>query len=83
MIFVFARFEDALLDFASILQLDKGLACAHCNIGVIHLTQTEYLDRAVKHFSDAIRSQPNYTRAYICRAQAYEKMKNVSFIHKL
>ncbi|XP_063728584.1 uncharacterized protein LOC134856149, partial [Symsagittifera roscoffensis] len=70
------RHEDALVDFASVLQLDKNLACAHCNIGVVHLTRTEYFDRAVKHFSDAVKSEPNYTRAYICRAQAYEKMKN-------
>ena len=72
------RHEDALVDFASVLQLDKNLACAHCNIGVIHLTKTEFLDRAVRHFTDAVKSEPSYTRAYICRAQAYEKMKNVS-----
>ena len=71
------RHEDALLDFASVVQLDKNMACAHCNMGVIHLTSTNLYDKAAKHFTEALKCQPNYIRAVICRADAYDQMKLV------
>ena len=34
--------------------------------------------RAIKRFSAAVRVDPTYVRGYICRAEAYEKVGNVS-----
>ena len=37
-----------------------------------------YLFRAVRRYTAAIRVDPTYIRAYICRAEAYHKLHMVS-----
>lgn len=35
--------------------------------------------RAIKKFSAAIKVDPTYVRAYVCRGEAYHKIHEVSF----
>ena len=40
--------------------------------------QIKILIRAIRCFNMAIKSNPTYIRAYMCRAQAFKKIHNVS-----
>jgi len=68
------RWEDAVPDFEAALQLDPNLASAHVNIGLIYITKYSNYHKAVRRYTAAIRVDPTYIRAYICRAEAYRKL---------
>jgi len=38
------------------------------------------ISRAIKRFNIAIRMDPMYVRAYLCRAEANEKLNKVCYI---
>lgn len=42
---VFYRFEDAIPDFESVLKLNKDIACAHVNLGLIYMNHYENYHR--------------------------------------
>lgn len=42
---VFHRFEDAIPDFESVLKLNKDIACAHVNLGLIYMNHYENYHR--------------------------------------
>ncbi|GFR77474.1 tetratricopeptide repeat protein 6, partial [Elysia marginata] len=66
--------EDAIPDFESVLRLNKDIAAAHVNLGLIYMTKHSNYHRAIKKFSSAIKVDPTYVRAYVCRAEAYHKI---------
>ncbi|XP_028413242.1 uncharacterized protein LOC114536089 isoform X2 [Dendronephthya gigantea] len=68
------RWDEAVCDFEFALRLDKCIACAHVNIGLIMITKHESYGRAIKRFSAAVRVDPTYVRGYVCRAEAYDKL---------
>lgn len=39
------RFEDAIPDFESVLKLNKDIACAHVNLGLIYMNHYENYHR--------------------------------------
>uniref|UniRef100_A0A2C9LFL2 Uncharacterized protein n=1 Tax=Biomphalaria glabrata TaxID=6526 RepID=A0A2C9LFL2_BIOGL len=71
--------EDAIQDFESVLKLNKDIAPAHVNLGLIFMNRHCNYHRAIKTFTAALKVDPTYVRAYVCRAEAYYKiheMKN-------
>lgn len=42
---LFYRFEDAIPDFESVLKLNKDIACAHVNLGLIYMNHYENYHR--------------------------------------
>ncbi|XP_046576439.1 LOW QUALITY PROTEIN: uncharacterized protein LOC124284394 [Haliotis rubra] len=66
--------EDAIPDFESVLKLNKDVACAHVNLGLIFMKKYENYHRAIKKFTSAIKVEPTYIRAYVCRGEAYHKI---------
>ncbi|XP_056011741.1 uncharacterized protein LOC125682590 isoform X3 [Ostrea edulis] len=68
------RFEDAIPDFDSVLKLNKDIACAHVNLGLIYMNHYENYHRAIKKFTAGIKVDPTYVRAYVCRGEAYHKI---------
>nr|CAB3260730.1 uncharacterized protein LOC100175887 [Phallusia mammillata] len=67
------KYQEAMADFEQTLRLDHSLACAHVNIGLIHLQVTDNYWEAAKQFSMAIKGDPTYIRSYVCRSDAYAK----------
>ncbi|CAH2328416.1 tetratricopeptide repeat 6 isoform X1 [Pelobates cultripes] len=68
---------EAAFDFECVLALDKTVVLAHVNLGLIALQYQHRYSQAVRHFSAALRLNPTYLRAYLCRAQAYEKANDL------
>ncbi|XP_056402744.1 tetratricopeptide repeat protein 6 [Hyla sarda] len=69
--------NEAAFDFEHVLALDKAVPMAHVNLGLICLLHRNQYTQAVRHFSGAIKVDPLYIRAYLCRAQAYRQMKDL------
>ncbi|KAM4013379.1 tetratricopeptide repeat protein 6 isoform 2-T2 [Anomaloglossus baeobatrachus] len=69
--------SEAAFDFEHVLLLDKAVPVAHLNLGLICLLHQGQCSQAVRHFSAAIKVDPLWIRAYICRAQAYRQMKDL------
>ncbi|XP_066464554.1 tetratricopeptide repeat protein 6 isoform X2 [Eleutherodactylus coqui] len=70
--------SEAAFDFEHVLALDKAMPTAHVNLGLICLLHRDQYSQAVRHFSAAIKVDPLCIRAYLCRAQAYRQMKDLS-----
>ncbi|XP_057307156.1 uncharacterized protein LOC130645247 isoform X1 [Hydractinia symbiolongicarpus] len=68
------RYEQASLDFEAAIRLDRKLAPAHVNLGVIEMNFKKNIPLAINRFNIAIRMDPTYIRAYMCRADAYERI---------
>ncbi|XP_021358969.1 uncharacterized protein LOC110454008, partial [Mizuhopecten yessoensis] len=68
------KHEDAIPDFESVLKLNKDIACAHVNLGLIFMNHYDNYHRAIKKFSSGIKVDPTYVRAYVCRGEAYHKI---------
>lgn len=76
------RPEDAIPDFEAVLKLNKDIACAHVNLGLIYMTKHLNYHRAIKKFTSAIKVDPTYVRAYICRGEAYHKVHDLKMALK-
>ena len=74
------RHDDAIPDFEAVLKLDKDMAVAHVNLGLIYMLRHENYHRAVKKFTAALKADPTYVKAYVCRAEAYTRVHDVSLI---
>ncbi|CAK8677862.1 unnamed protein product [Clavelina lepadiformis] len=68
------KYQEAMADFEQTLRLDLSMACAHVNIGLIHLQVTGNYWEAVKRFTFAIKGDPTYTRSYVCRSDALARI---------
>ena len=74
----FGRYDEAVKDFEDVLSLDKEFAPAYVNLGIIYMNVKLHYWKAIKQFNLAIKSNPVYLRAYLCRAQAYRYIHDVS-----
>nr|KAG5709228.1 hypothetical protein BaRGS_017980 [Batillaria attramentaria] len=77
------RPEDAIPDFEAVLKLNKDIACAHVNLGLIFMTKHQNYHRAIKKFTSAIKCDPTYVRAYVCRGEAYHKIHEGQLVLEL
>ena len=71
------RYEQATCDFQQAVRLDPKLAAAHVNLGVIEMLHNQDTHSAIKRFNVALRMDPTYIRAIMCRAEALEKQNNI------
>ncbi|KAM5129116.1 tetratricopeptide repeat protein 6 [Mantella aurantiaca] len=69
--------SEASYDFEHVLTLDRTVAVAHLNLGLICLLHRGQYSQAVHHFSAAIKVDPLCIRAYLCRAQTYKQQKDL------
>ncbi|XP_069806650.1 tetratricopeptide repeat protein 6 [Dendropsophus ebraccatus] len=69
--------NEAAFDFERVLALDKFVPMAYVNLGLICLLHRNQYSQAVRHFTGAIKVDPLCIRAYLCRAQAYQQMKDL------
>ncbi|XP_015720531.1 tetratricopeptide repeat protein 6 isoform X2 [Coturnix japonica] len=68
----------AICDFESLIALDSCIIFAYLNIGLILLLHLDQYYEAIRQFTNAIKIDPLNVQAYLCRAQAYHKIHNLS-----
>ncbi|XP_078714776.1 tetratricopeptide repeat protein 6 isoform X3 [Lampetra fluviatilis] len=68
------RWTQAICDFEIVQQMDRTVALAHMNLGLILLTVKEQYHAAIKCFTAALKTLPTCARAYVHRADAYHKV---------
>uniref|UniRef100_A0A5F8GNR0 Tetratricopeptide repeat domain 6 n=1 Tax=Monodelphis domestica TaxID=13616 RepID=A0A5F8GNR0_MONDO len=68
----------AIADFESVLNLDRKIAFAHINIGLIYMLHLDKYFEAIYEFTEAIRVDPLCIQSYLCRAQTYYKLHKLS-----
>ncbi|XP_053567312.1 tetratricopeptide repeat protein 6 [Bombina bombina] len=69
--------SEAEFDFEHVLALDKTVVMAHVNMGLISLLHRNQYAQAIRHFSAALRVDPINIKSYLCRAEAYYKVKDL------
>ncbi|KAL0968964.1 hypothetical protein UPYG_G00220560 [Umbra pygmaea] len=69
--------QQAVLDFEAVIKLDRTLALAHVNLGLIYMLKMGQNYEAIRMFSNALSVEPTYIRVYICRAQAYHNVNDL------
>ncbi|MGH0182233.1 UNVERIFIED_CONTAM: hypothetical protein FKN15_009259 [Acipenser sinensis] len=67
------QWMQAICDFEHVLKLDRYVAVAHMNLGLIFMLKMENHYEAIRRFTSAIKIDPTCNRAYVCRAEAYNK----------
>ncbi|XP_048805248.1 tetratricopeptide repeat protein 6 isoform X2 [Lagopus muta] len=68
----------AIRDFESVIALDSSIIFAYLNTGLILLLHLDQYYEAIRQFTNAIKIDPLNVQAYLCRAQAYHKIHNLS-----
>ena len=72
------RYDQATCDFQQAVRLNPRLSAAHVNLGVIEMKHNHNIHLAIKRFNVALRMDPTYIRAVICRAEASEKVNDIN-----
>eukprot|EP00795_Rhopilema_esculentum_P011483 gene11483-21699_t len=70
------RWEEAISDFEVAIRLDPRVPAAHVNLGLIQMTKMNNPHMAIRRFNIAVRVDPTYVRAYICRAEAFQMLNS-------
>nr|XP_055028766.1 uncharacterized protein ttc6 isoform X2 [Misgurnus anguillicaudatus] len=70
--------RQATADFEAVIKLDRSTAVAHVSLGLISMMKMDRNYEAIKRFSNALKADPTYMRAYVCRAKAYYNVNNLS-----
>ncbi|XP_059505178.1 uncharacterized protein ttc6 isoform X2 [Stegostoma tigrinum] len=73
-----SEWHAAIYDFESVLKLDRSICLAHINLGLIYLLKLDLYYEAVRKFTNALKIEPTSARAYVCRANAHQKIHNVA-----
>lgn len=60
----------------------RYVAVAHMNLGLIFMLKMENHYEAIRRFTSAIKIDPTCNRAYVCRAEAYNKVYYTVFCVK-
>ncbi|XP_058847628.1 uncharacterized protein LOC117963899 [Acipenser ruthenus] len=71
------QWMQAICDFEHVLKLDRYVAVAHMNLGLIFMLKMENHYEAIRRFTSAIKIDPTCNRAYVCRAEAYNKVHDL------
>ncbi|XP_066550487.1 uncharacterized protein ttc6 [Amia ocellicauda] len=72
-----SRWASAVGDFERVLKLDRCVPVAHVNLGLVYMLKMENHSEAIRRFTNALKVDPTYIRAHICRAQAYAKVRDL------
>ncbi|XP_067099361.1 uncharacterized protein ttc6 [Osmerus mordax] len=71
------QWQQAVSDFEAVIKLDRSVAVAHVNLGLIYMLKMNQNMQAIKMFTNALQANPTYIRGYICRAQAYHRANDI------
>ncbi|XP_036448519.1 uncharacterized protein ttc6 [Colossoma macropomum] len=71
------QWQQAMADFEAVIKLDRTVAVAHINLGLIYMLTMDQNYDAIKMFSSALKVDPTHIRGYICRARAYHKVNDL------
>ncbi|KAL2099075.1 hypothetical protein ACEWY4_005555 [Coilia grayii] len=71
------QWKQAVADFEAVVRLDSTIAVAHVNLGLIYMLKMDQHHEAIQMFTNALRVNPTYIRAYICRAKAFHIVGNL------
>ncbi|KAJ8391421.1 hypothetical protein AAFF_G00090510 [Aldrovandia affinis] len=71
------HWQQAVSDFKAVIKLNRSVAVAHVNLGLIYMLKMGQNQKAIRMFTNALNHEPTYIRAYICRAQAYHRVKEL------
>jgi tetratricopeptide (TPR) repeat protein len=66
--------EKAETDYNTILKIDPSYSDAHYNLGYIELVERKNYQKAIGHFTDAIRVNNLYAEAFYNRGMAYKHL---------
>ncbi|XP_026142291.1 uncharacterized protein ttc6 isoform X3 [Carassius auratus] len=75
------RWRQAMADFEAVIKLDshsRFAAVAHVSLGLICMLNMGRQYEAIRGFSNALKVDPTYVKAYVCRARAYFNVNNLS-----
>ncbi|XP_059375921.1 uncharacterized protein ttc6 isoform X2 [Carassius carassius] len=75
------RWRQAMADFEAVIKLDshsRFAAVAHVSLGLICMLNMGRQYEAIRRFSNALKVDPTYVKAYVCRARAYFNVNNLS-----
>ncbi|KAL1257548.1 hypothetical protein QQF64_010792, partial [Cirrhinus molitorella] len=75
------RLRQAMDDFEAVIKLDshsRFAAVAHVSLGLICMLNMGRHYEAIRRFSNALKEDPNYVKAHVCRARAYYNVNNLS-----
>ncbi|XP_067312035.1 uncharacterized protein ttc6 [Pseudorasbora parva] len=73
------HWQQAMTDFEVVIKLDsRTAAVAHFSLGLICMLKMDRNYEAIKRFSNALKAEPTYVKAYVCRARAYYNVNNLS-----
>lgn len=67
----------AIQDYTSIIAINPMNKNAHFNLGYIHQIYLKTFPEAVKHYSNALKADAQYSQAYYNRGLCYEQMGDV------
>jgi tetratricopeptide (TPR) repeat protein len=67
----------AIQDYTTIIQMNPKNRNAHFNLGYIHQIILKVYPEAIKHYSNAITADSNYTEAFYNRGLCYEAVGNI------
>lgn len=70
-------YDRAIQDYTQILKINPRNKNAHYNLGYIHYTYLKVYNQAIKHYDNAIASDPDYAEAYYSRGLCYEAVGNL------
>ncbi|XP_012867690.1 PREDICTED: uncharacterized protein LOC105982588 [Dipodomys ordii] len=68
----------AICDFEAVISLERAITLPYINIGLIHLLHLDNYTQAIWKFSEAIKIDSLNIQSYLCRAEAYHKLHNLS-----
>ncbi|XP_064400384.1 uncharacterized protein LOC135346636 isoform X3 [Halichondria panicea] len=66
-------YDEALQDFESAVKLKRSLPSPNVCAGLVHMLHKKNITRAIHCFSTAIFVDPTCIRAYLCRADAFQR----------
>ncbi|XP_072545496.1 uncharacterized protein ttc6 isoform X2 [Salminus brasiliensis] len=71
------QWQQAIADFEAVIKIDRTVALAHINLGLIYMLKMNQNYDAIKMFSSALQVDPTYIKGYVCRARAYHNVKDL------
>ncbi|MFH0893588.1 MAG: tetratricopeptide repeat protein [Bacteroidota bacterium] len=71
-------YDDAIVEYSKVLEIDPKYKQAHYNLGYIHLVYLLVYKQAVIHFTNAIACDPAYAEAYYNRGYSYELLGDIT-----
>uniref|UniRef100_A0A8B9KLU6 Tetratricopeptide repeat domain 6 n=1 Tax=Astyanax mexicanus TaxID=7994 RepID=A0A8B9KLU6_ASTMX len=77
------QWQKAMADFKAVIKIDRTVAAAHINLGLIYMLKMNQSQKAIRRFSNAIKADPTNIKGYVCRARAYHNVRKLNLTRAL